>query len=174
MNVINCFCTTISVITRTWVQSCTQITKYTIAGPTITNIGTWEAFTNNDTWEAFTLLLLPPSESDFGSTNWTLFKAGRVHRPISNDDDELDLLFNNVHLNQTWMVVILVMWILLWYCCLWLLGLPQTNCTAGQVRHSLRGATEKGARRKVCQWLAFSTQNDASSIYHMTFSSLTL
>ena len=30
-------------------------------------------------------------------------------------------------------------------------GLAQTNRVAGRVTHSLRGATEKGARRELCQ-----------------------
>ena len=102
--------------------------------------------------------LLPPSESGSGSTNCTLFNSGPVRRPICNDDDELDQLLNNVHLNQTWMVVILVMWILLWYRGLWLSGLAQTNHVVGRVGHSLTRATEKGARRELCQWPAFSTQ----------------
>ena len=36
--------------------------------------------------------------------------ASPGRRPICNDnDDELDRLLNNVHMNRTWMVVILVM-----------------------------------------------------------------
>ena len=58
--------------------------------------------------------------------------AGPVHRPICNDDDELDWLLNNVHLNQTWRVVIVVMWILLWYRCSWLLSLPQKKRVSGE------------------------------------------
>ena len=64
---------------------------------------------NNGTREAFTLLYYHLPSLVLVQPAVCCLIAGPVRRPICNDDDELDPLLNNVHLNQTWMVVILVM-----------------------------------------------------------------
>ena len=72
--------------------------------------------------------------------------AGPVGCPICKDDDKLDQLLNNVYLNQTWMLVVLVMWILLWHRCLWLLGPPTDEPRRRRVWHSLRELWKRGTK----------------------------
>ena len=89
----------------------------------------------------------PLSKSGSGSTSCTLFNSRsssssclkwrrRTGPAIKQRTAEPDL-------------VKVVVWILLRYRCSWLSGLPQTNCVAGWVWHSLRGATKKGAGKEV-------------------------
>ena len=63
-----------------------------VAGPTVMNNGTREAFT--------LLFYHLPSLVPVQPAVCCLI-AGPVRRPIRNDDDELNWLLNNVHLNQT-------------------------------------------------------------------------
>ena len=64
-----------------------------VAGPTVTNKSTREAF---NYYHLPSLVPVHPAVR--------CLIAGSVCRLICNDDDELDQLLNNVHLNQTWMV----------------------------------------------------------------------